>query len=411
VKIWGIYKDYCGAFSLGNFLNPQGNKAIMIYYFDYALGGRVTGANLFYRRVAEILSKTPGAKGIKSFWGFVNSGIKRLSDGDVLITNTGPYAFIFHYLRQLNGQRFRIVRDVQTSLHASYLFQEMASGEFQRPGDAVLFPSNYTRNLYIRLFPNLNEKNTYVCYPCIEAFPKLKPKPKKEFIVGYLGSASVHKNFHQLVSIAPKLKCRILVAGELLCKPLANNMKYIGKLAPGGVWEFLQQISVLAFPSTANIESLGRVLLEANHLGIPSVVAEFGASPELSPNTAPVRLKQGEVDLVHNNNLGEVDEQLFQKLLLSAKSGSNSGYMHHDRKLHKILHNPSLQEELVDLNPRVQDFISKTKIYLNRDYNCAMSEAIECFIAALKKEDLSDIGVCTHNVFEAMGFNLKWSLY
>ncbi|MBW2988444.1 glycosyltransferase family 4 protein [Candidatus Woesearchaeota archaeon] len=387
----------------------------MLYYFDYKLGKRVTGANLYYKRISEILKAYGQATPIKNFFGFISSGIKRLKPGDTLITNNGPYAFIFHYLRKFLGLRFRIVRDVQATLHTSYLFQELACADLIQPDDVALFPSNYTRNLYIKLFEHLTAENTFVCYPCIESFPKLKPKPKpRELVIGYLGRCSYEKNFHQLLNIAPKLRHRILVVGELSLPitSLPSNLVLLGELPYHRIWDFLQQISVLVFPSTANIESLGRVLLEANHAGVPCVASEFGASPELCPNLVGVSYTSQEVELVHNHPLGLVDEAALLQLLSKnrLKLGSNTGYLNHDKKLMKILNSSQKEEPLAELNPRVAEFVNKTKIYINQEYNYSTIDAIRAYIALLKKEDITDIGITTHNISEQLGFTPKWKL-
>ena len=381
----------------------------MIYYFQYKAPKRVTGAHLFYKRVSELLSQLPNSRPIPDFWQFAGSGIKALGPRDVLVTNNGPYAFILHYLRQLYNLQFRIVRDVQASLHVSYLFQELACTNFLRPRDAILFPSHYTLTLYTRLFPHI--RNAYVCYPCIEAYPRMIHKPPKEFTLGYLGRASIAKNFHQVIEMAPRLKHRILVAGSVDFPRLPKNIIPLGELPPNKVWDFLSQISVLLFPSTANIESLGRVLLEANHVGLPTVTANFGASPELSPNNALVHLSKEPVDLQHNNPLGRVDEKEFISLIKNPALGSNAHYKAHDLLLYSIVRDKAEPTQLRQITPDVQKFIDHTKIYINWDYNKVGIGAIKEFMALLKKEELSEIGPTSHSIAEQMNFNPRWNPY
>ncbi len=376
----------------------------MLYYFSYPTKGRITGANLFYSRIAEILE----GKGtlIESFWDFVNGGIKKLTQKDVLVTNNGPYAFIFAYLRKSNGQKFRIIRDVQTSLHCSYLFQEMVLQEFTQENDAVLFPSNYTRNLYLKIFPDL--KNSFVCYPLIESFPKINRTPPREFTVGYLGRASLAKNFDQIINIAKKIKGNILVGGAIDFKELPDNVIQLGNV--DDIWEFFSKISVLAFPSTANIESLGRVLLEANHAGVPSVTAEFGASPELSPNNVKITSFRNEEELLHNHPLGVIDELEFIEKLNYKNLGSNEFYQNHDKLFLQIIMGNARSQERIKLNPNVENFIALTKIYINADYKIGNVEAIREYIALLKKEELFEIGQTSHNILKTLKFVPKWNL-
>jgi glycosyltransferase involved in cell wall biosynthesis len=381
----------------------------MIYYFDYPLGQTITGANLFYTEIARILSSFSNARRIKGRRNFLSCGIRHLKPNDTLIANDGPYAFIYHYLRKRNGQRFRIVRDVQTTLHASNLFQELACSELQLAQDTVLFPSNYTRNLYIEKFSHLTDANTLVCYPM--RFPKLSKRNPRQFTAGFLGRCTEAKGFHHVLSIAPRLPGRVLVAGELFCpaSSLPSNVTYLGQLPPSSIWKFMRSISVLLFPSTANIESLGRVVLEATAAGVPVVGARFGATPELTPCLASVVYTGKEVELVHTNPLGAVDEDELLALAINPKPGSNQAYIGHDRLFISLLHGNVAQKRAA-IHPEIADFISKTKIYLNSEYKNTLGSAICRFIKLLQKEDSGNIGITSTHISEALNFIPTWKL-
>ena len=385
----------------------------MIYYFYYPKN-ETTGANLYYSYISQLLDKTKGSKPIRNFWSFTKLGIKQLQDNDVLITNVGSYAYIFHYLRQMLNKRFRIVRDVQATLHSSYIFQELMCSCFIQPRDKVLFPSNYTREFYIRLFEHINYENSFVCYPILGSFPNIKKRTRGRFI-GFLGRASREKNFHQLINIALELKEPVLVAGELKFpnSELPSNMRYLGTIPYNKVWNFLAKLRVLIFPSTANIESLGRVLLEANHLGIPTIAADFGASPELSQNLVPVSFPHREIELVHNHPMACIDESVLLEKLNDTKGlklGSNNAYKDHEEKFKHILKNTQPSEYEYKLTASVRDFIANSKIYINQEYSMNCIDAIEVSIKLLKKEDITNIGWAAHNISEPLSFIPKWNL-
>ena len=102
------------------------------------------GANLYYHEVRELLSSESGTtlhslKGLLADPRAAREALAVLDEEGVALCNAGPYAYVYHHLREKLGLRFRIVRDVQAAFHAGYFVQEEACVPLTREGDVVLF--------------------------------------------------------------------------------------------------------------------------------------------------------------------------------------------------------------------------------------------------------------------------------
>ncbi len=365
-----------------------------IYFNNYIIHNEhfIGGANLYYNEVSQILNKQ-GFNHL-NFHDVLNNPdiIKKIKNKDTVITNCGPYAYIYHYLRKKHNLNFRIVRDVQAALWSGYLLQETLCSKMQQDNDIILFPSEYARQLYIKLFPHINKNNSFVCYPCMKFFPKIKrvKKPSDGLTIGYLGRVSYEKNFKQLleafVNVSKKINTKLLVAGRVEdTRFMPNNIKKMlndkgikpnnythinngGYLSYNKVWELLQKIDLLIFPSTANVETLGRVILEAAHLNIPIIAAEHAASPELSDkkNLLKVNYFKKANSLVGTCALGSIDvDELCNKITNHKKLSKNTNinqYKDHDKKLLKIIDGKQKTEAFKKLDPNIANFITKLNV-------------------------------------------------
>lgn len=234
-----------------------------------------------------------------------------LESEDALVCNCGPYGHLHAYLRECSGASYRIVRDVQTSTWCGFWLQEALAGPMTRERDLVLFPSEFCRQYYIRIFQHLTNQNTAVCHPIGESINRrrhLAPRQRDDRIhVGYIGRITPEKNIGQVFQIVRRLlrefpqKVHLHLAGAVneysfwkgqksLVKQYLQSsgvpeeyVTYYGSIPRQNVWDFYQQINVLLFPSTSCVESLGRVILEASSAGVPVVAANYAAAPELLP--------------------------------------------------------------------------------------------------------------------------------
>lgn len=303
-----------------------------IAFHEFETGYSHSGALYFYSEVTRLLKnlKNKYVKAVPhNFFDVIRRGnsemrnvVSSLNKEDVLVSNIGPYAHLYHFYRERFNGKFRIVRDIRTSSWAGFLLQEALSGPLTREGDLVLFPSEFCRQYFIHLFPkSLGVNNTAVSYPLADSFPKALPdvKPRSGLNVGYFGRLSNDKNFDQV------LKCFVQLAkhsGERTYLHLAGHIDfsstfktvyqmrrflarhgvskdsliYYGRLSYAEIWKFLRGLDVFVFPAIASVESLGRVLLEAQYAGVKTVAAHYAAAPEILPDTnlVPPLLKTNE---------------------------------------------------------------------------------------------------------------------
>jgi len=297
-----------------------------VAYHHSAPKGRVTGGALrYYQEVSQLLT-AHASEGLRpeahDFFELMRwseedlaAFVGELGARDVLVSTVGPYAQFYFYLRERYGGRFRIVRDVRTSTWAGYLLQEQLVAPLLRPGDDVLFPSEFCRAYFQRLFPDsLSNQNTRVCYPLVSLFPTALPRRASSRLrVGYVGRIAPDKNLPQILSIFAQLlrsgerQAELLLAGPVEGQPLErvaafqlgrraarlgiprSQLSYAGNLSEEQVWRFFANLDVLLFPAMASVESMGRIILEAAHAGVRVVAAHYAAAPELLARSALIR--------------------------------------------------------------------------------------------------------------------------
>lgn len=277
------------------------------------------GALYFYSEISRLLGQL-GEEGMQGHRiDFVEQAsrhegrlILRLLAGlkphDVVFCNAGPYGHLYHYLREKAGSRFRIIRDVRTSSWGGFLLQEALAGPLTRPGDLVLFPSEFCRAYFLRLFgEHLSLSNTAVCYPLTHSFPvSVEKMPHQGFNVGYIGRISGDKNFDKVLDIftgiyTQRRDVQLHLAGpmdkhskygslERIAARLkregipANRVTYDGQLPYDRIWSFFAKLDLFVFPALSSVESLGRVLLEARHARVPVISVDYAAAGELLPS-------------------------------------------------------------------------------------------------------------------------------
>lgn len=278
------------------------------------------GAPINYSEVHRLLSsswKGP-VKSHDLFRAISDDGLAALARelrlADIVVSNAGPYAHIYHYLRERFGGRYRIIRDVRTAAWAPYLAQEWLCAKLTRPGDLVIFPSEYARGFFLRVFDHITLGNSRVLYPFADHLPRPTPRtPSSRLRIGYLGRLSLDKNLPFVFELAGRLASErdteLQIAGPFY-PPISGlsqgndlyelagthglaggRVLYQGALAPDSIWDFLSRIDVLYFPSASSHETFGRVIAEAGHAGIPVVASNFAAAPELLPHSQLVPLE------------------------------------------------------------------------------------------------------------------------
>jgi glycosyltransferase involved in cell wall biosynthesis len=274
------------------------------------------GVNLAHENIATLLRSAGDEELQVDFHDFNrllgDDGYARrvLSRTDCLVSNVGPHAHYYFYLRERLGLDFHIIRDVRTALWSSYLHQEHLLRPYLREHDLLMVASRFTCGIYERMFPHLRDFRSIVCYPLTVAFPD-QPPPRRPaaalgdtFTLGYVGRLSEDKNFPDIVELLIHLnrrgqrRYRLLACGDIhsdSCHPnivrqrLARELgadscfEYVPPRHNGEIWELYGRFDAMVFPSTSNLETLGRVLIEASYAGIPVVCGDHAAATELIP--------------------------------------------------------------------------------------------------------------------------------
>ncbi|MFE9426424.1 glycosyltransferase [Kitasatospora sp. NPDC006697] len=308
-----------------------------LHVHDYSgadLTGILDGAVLMHRQMAELLPTR--AEVVPHDQTAGPDCLAGVREGEVVYAGNGPYAHLYHLWREQRGLDFRIVREVHTTFWSGYWTQEELSAPLTRPGDAVLFPSEFTRQVFARALPGSGAGDTAVVYPMLARTPHAPqaavPEPGAVLRIGYLGALSEAKNFDQVLRVFRRCHRETGGRAELVFAGKPNHPRWapervlaelaaqgvpagaatsLGLLSPDRLPEFFSRVDVLLFPSTASRESLGRVVIEALAYGIPVLAADIGPAVELLParNLVPTVLRTGtEFGMDRIVPLGAVDE-------------------------------------------------------------------------------------------------------
>ncbi|WP_437312956.1 glycosyltransferase [Sorangium sp. So ce385] len=311
-------------------------------YRSADIGGIVDGAILMHQEMARLLPQRAQVS-----WHDLTRGpasIHHASRGETVYAGSGPYAFLYHCWREWAGRTFRIVREVHTALWSGYWAQEELCSPLLQDHDLVLFPTEYTRRLYIRAFPSITEANSAVAYPMLDRLPHRPAAPvrsaREPLRIGYLGALSLAKNFDQVLSVFARCYRESGGRASLACAGKPNHPRWepgpvreqlaqqgvphdavrrIGILDQSELAAFFSSIDVLLFPSTASRETLGRVVLEALAHGVPVLAADIGPAVELLParNLVPTVLDATtEFRMSRSEPLGRIDEEALADKLL-----------------------------------------------------------------------------------------------
>ena len=326
--------------------------------------------------------------------------VKTLRGLDCVFSNVGPHAHYYFWLREELGLNFRIVRDVRTAIWSSYLLQEYLIAPLLRPGDTLQVASHYVLGVYEHVFPHLAGYPSALCYPLGVAFPRPRPAirerwpmAEEEVVIGYLGRLSDDKNFPDVVDLvvrlnrenASGLRYRLVACGDIhspSCSPSQVAGKFAMALGDGDwyqyvparpyehIWDLLAGFDVLVFPSTSNLETFGRVLIEASYARVPVVAGRHAASPELVDpgNLCDVTYKVGKsFDSHFDHQLGRVDIAQMASLIRSGQVKLSDSYEHysdHDQKFLSVLRSPDCAADRPRLTRSQELFIASLDVVL-----------------------------------------------
>lgn len=323
-----------------------------------------------------------------------------LSDCHWVVCNVGPHAHYYFYLREKLGLNFQILRDVRTAIWSSYLLQEHLIAPLHRPTDLLMVASHYTRALYEQLFPGLHQQQVVRCYPLTINFPAQLPvKPSKPngspVVIGYLGRLSDDKNFPDLIKLLIALNQRrpggykLVACGDIhspSCQPQRINQQLQSQLGDGDyfqylparshdqIWAVYRLFDLMVFPSTSNLETLGRVLIEASYAGVPVICGRHAAAPELTEAQSLVAVhyqRHTPFDSHHDYALGKISiEEAIERIVDNNLTASNcfSDYQSHGEKLLAVLrqhcHSGNIYREPLQLHPDQAIFMASLEVTL-----------------------------------------------
>lgn len=236
--------------------------------------------------------------------------LSQVKQSDTVYCNIDPLAYLLYLAREELGQDFRIVRNVQTGPWNGYLLQEWLCGPLTRQQDVVFYISQYARRAFMEWLPvGSREGRHTVCYPEVFSYPNRGAWPRledREYSVAYIGRISRDKGFDIAMEAFEFLSqkdrsSRFLVAGRAHSLDYSRTeleaVKTRGKrfgvvfhppVCRKDVFSLLMNSRALIFPSTSNVESLGRIVLEACHCETPVVAAAHGEIPRLVSHDAQV---------------------------------------------------------------------------------------------------------------------------
>lgn len=275
------------------------------------------GVNFAHENISALLKAADPSELVVEFHDFPHllededAARDALSGLDCVVSNIGPHAQYYFWLREKLGLDFRIVRDVRTAIWSSYLFQEHLLAPLLRPGDTLMVASHYVWAIYRQMFPHLAGFPASLCYPLSVCFPQPRPAPRVEgslrqgvVTIGYLGRLSDDKNFPEIVELLIRLnnkagdgpRYRLIACGDIhspACAPDKVAARIAAELGEGAwyeylparpneeIWDLLARFDMLLFPSTSNLETFGRVLIEAAYARVPVIAGHHAAATEL----------------------------------------------------------------------------------------------------------------------------------
>lgn len=330
-----------------------------------------------------------------------------LAAADCVISNIGPHAHYYFYLRERFNLQFNIIRDVRTAIWSSYLFQEHLVAPYLRAGDMLMVASHYTRGVYEKIFPHLQQYSTFRCYPLTVAFPtELPPRQHMAdrgddtFVLGYIGRLSEDKNFPDLVQLLITLnkehsrKYKLVACGDIhsqSCHPeriqerinqelgAGDYFQYLPPQSNGQIWELYRQFDAMVFASTSNLETLGRVLVEASYAGVPVICGRHAAAPELVPASGLCSvdyLTDTAFSSHFDHSLGRVNIEDMVRAVANPDlqlPDCHLDYLRHPDKFVKTLmwnaNHPMPQNETYVLAPEQAEFIARLAVVMPQALN------------------------------------------
>ena len=228
--------------------------------------------------------------------------VSLITNDDTVYCSIDPYAPLIYLAREEAGLNFRIGRNVQTGPWNGYLLQEWLCHPLTRSMDIIFYISQYALQVFRNLLPTEELGHHVVCYPEVFTYPKVSNLihcNKRPYSAAYIGRISFDKGFDVVMESFTKIHeedraGKFLVIGKVHPEDFSKSewsnllefgksigIRFSGHLSHTQVFNELQRCRTLIFPSTSNVESLGRIVLEACHCRTPVVAAAHAEVPRM----------------------------------------------------------------------------------------------------------------------------------
>jgi hypothetical protein len=241
--------------------------------------------------------------------------------------------------------------------------------------------------------------------------------------IGYLGRLSDDKNFPEIVELLILLnrrgiagqRYRLLACGEPSspsCDPAAIRAKirtvlgegdwfdYVPAVSNGEIWPMLARFDVMLFPSTSNLETFGRVLMEASFMRLPVVSADHAAAAELvdPAGLCPVVYRTNERFEAHfGHRLGQVPVAAMADAILSGRlhpSPCFDRYADDVARFAELVRHPPTADHAPPIAPSQRRFVEDLRIDLpeplDRDAAAQLIDAMSEWFLRLSAKGSSD---------------------
>lgn len=295
---------------------------------DNSLGKAWKFKNKWQKRLKNHFLQNKHLKFVKEFSPdliYVNSS---LSPMGAYIANKLSIPFVWHHRETIN--------DPVTSY---YLDNTMSFKYYFKKASLHIYPSTFLRNYYKELFPEIASNDQIVKngVAFLKDLPSQNPKRKNSKIkFGIVGRVNKQKGQKEVIDVFSRLN------KNFKKNPLNNSFPEL-HIIGGGIVSYVNELKIKynydyikfrGFVSSPYIfadidyliinarnESFGRVVAEANFLGIPVIALKSGALPEL--------IKEGENGYLFENSdellniikrVANLDLDQYEKLSASSQS-------------------------------------------------------------------------------------------
>lgn len=267
-----------------------------------ALEGAIIGFSDIERCVRQAAGGERGAAfrvvDLDISWFLTGELARWLGDLDMVYANCGPLTALLYHIRDREGLKFRVVREVRTLGWVGYAFQEYVASELARPGDLCSHVSAYALEVWSALRGEPSDVHYYPLLDGGRIIPESPVNVGRDLRCGFFSRVTEDKGFQFVPQIIAKLKaadwpiaalelCGASDSPELLasgCRALEQDgvaVRCHGELDHRRSMSLMAEVDVVLFPSVSSVEGVGRVVIEACGLGKTVIASDYCAGRDV----------------------------------------------------------------------------------------------------------------------------------